>query len=233
MTPVFAVSREGTDLDTTCREGWASVAFPDRNGQLPAEEHAWVSASQRGERQAFARLVERYWDSLYRWLYHLTRDRHTAEDLVQETFLKAFRGLKRFEAGSNFKAWLFRIAHNSFANHRRANARARQALPADAVERGDGPAEQVVSREALQLLARAVAKLPDDFRAAFLLRAEEDLSFREIAGVLGLTEETARWRVYKARQKLVSVLAPQLDFSLPALAPRGGGGEPRRDSEQS
>jgi RNA polymerase sigma-70 factor (ECF subfamily) len=187
------------------------VALSDVNGRLPVEEHALVSASQRGERQAFAQLVERYWDRLYRWLYHLTRDQHTAEDLVQETFLKAFRGLKRFEAGSNFKAWLFRIAHNSFANYRRGAARLRQTLPDDVPEKGEGPLDQVVSREALQLLARAVAKLPADFRSAFLLRADEDLSFREIAGVLGLTEETARWRVFKARQKLLTLLAPQLE----------------------
>jgi RNA polymerase sigma-70 factor (ECF subfamily) len=207
------------------------VALPDTNGKLPAEEHAWVSASQRGERQAFARLVERYWDRLYRWLYHLTRDRHAAEDLVQETFLKAFRGLKRFEAGSNFKAWLFRIAHNSFANFRRANARPRLALPNDVAEGSEGPMERVMSRESLKLLAEAVEKLPADFRAAFLLRAEEDLSFREIAGVLGLTEETARWRVFKARHELVSVLAPQLDQSV--FARRGGRDAPRRNPEKS
>jgi RNA polymerase sigma-70 factor (ECF subfamily) len=187
------------------------VALPDVNGRLLVEEHALVSASQRGERQAFAQLVERYWDRLYRWLYHLTRDRHTAEDLVQETFLKAFRGLKRFEAGSNFKAWLFRIAHNSFANHRRGAARVKQTLPQDVPHHAEGPLEQVVSREALLLLSRAVEKLPADFRSAFLLRAEENLSFREIAAVLNLTEETARWRVFKARQKLLSMLAPQLE----------------------
>ena len=231
MMPSSWKPRVGTDLDTTCRREWASVALPDANGKLRAEEHAWVSASQRGERQAFARLVERYWDRLYRWLYHLTRDQHAAEDLVQETFLKAFRGLKRFEAGSNFKAWLFCIAHNSFANFRRANARPRLVLPDDVTEVTEGPVERAVSRESLQLLAKAVEKLPADFRAAFLLRAEENLSFREIANVLGLTEETARWRVHKARHKLVSVLAPQLDQS--SLAPRGAGEAPRRNPEQS
>ena len=211
MMPLSSTQREGTELGLTSPRGWLSVALPDCDGRLHAEEHALVSASQRGERQAFAQLVERYWDRLYRWLYHLTRDRHTAEDLVQESFLKAFRGLKRFEAGSNFKAWLFRIAHNSFANHRRGAARLRQTLPDDVAEHGEGPLDQVVSREALQLLARAVEKLPPDFRSAFLLRAEEDLSFREIAAVLDLTEETARWRVFKARQKLLSLLAPQLE----------------------
>jgi RNA polymerase sigma-70 factor (ECF subfamily) len=63
----------------------------------------------------------------------------------------------------------------------------------------------------LQLLARAVGRLPEDYRAAFLLRAEEGLPFRQIAQVLGIKEETARWRVFKARQKLMGLLAPQLD----------------------
>ncbi len=211
MAPLSSTPRKGMDLESTSQQGWVRVALPDANGKLPAEEHALVNASQRGDRQAFAHLVERYWDRLYRWLYHLTRDRHTAEDLAQETFLKAFRGLKRFRAGSNFRAWLFRIAHNSFANERRANARTRVALPEEIAGKEEEPAEQAVTREALHLLGKAVAQLPSDFRAAFLLRAEEGLSFREIAAVMNLTEETARWRVFKARQRLLGVLAPQLE----------------------
>ena len=61
------------------------------------------------------------------------------------------------------------------------------------------------------MLARAVGRLPEDFRAAFLLRVEEDLSFKQIADILEITEETARWRVFKARQKLMDVLSPQLE----------------------
>lgn len=187
------------------------MAVADDNRPLVADEAALIRAAQGGDRPAFARLVEQYWDGLYRWLYHLTHDRHAAEDLAQETFLKAFRGLGRFRADSNFKAWLYRIAHNNYANDRRHAARARLALPEDLPGEGEGPVEQCLSREALQLLARAVGRLPTDFRAAFLLRAEQGLSFREIAHALGTTEETARWRVFKARQKLVSALAPQLE----------------------
>jgi len=182
--------------------------------QLHDEEHLLIRGAQEGDRQAFARLVERYWDGLYRWLYHLAHDRHTAEDLAQEAFLKALNGLHTFRPGTNFRAWLFRIAHNTFANHRRA-ARPRQPYPEDLASRDEGPVEQALSREALQLLGKAVARLPAEFRAAFLLRAEEGLSFRDIGEVLGVTEETARWRVFKARQKLMSVLAPQLDREKP------------------
>jgi RNA polymerase sigma-70 factor (ECF subfamily) len=183
--------------------------------QSHTEEHGLIRAAQAGDRTAFAGLVERYWDRLYRWLYRLTQDRHTAEDLAQESFLKALAGLAKFRAGTNFNAWLFRIAHNSFANHHRAAARRCEPLPDDLPQREAGPVEQVLSQEALQGVARALNRLSPDFRAALLLRVEEGLSFRQIADVLGLTEETARWRVFKARQKLLGLLAPRLEQEKP------------------
>jgi RNA polymerase sigma-70 factor (ECF subfamily) len=144
-------------------------------------------------------------------LYRLSHDCHAAEDLTQDTLLKAFVNLASFKSGTNFQAWLFRIAHNGFLNQRRALRKARRPFPDELPARADGPAEEAMSREAMKLLARAVGRLPGDFRAAFLLRVEEKLSFREMAAVLQTTEETARWRVFKARQKLMEVLAPQLD----------------------
>jgi RNA polymerase sigma-70 factor (ECF subfamily) len=176
--------------------------------ELPAKDDGLTRATQEGDREAFTALVKRYWKRLYRWLYHLTRNQHAAEDLMQETFLKAFAGLQRFRAGTNFAAWLFRIAHNNFANHYRHTQRGSRPLPDDLPTRAQGPCEEAETRETMRSLAEAVARLPTDFRAALLLRVEEDLSFREIAEVMGLTEETARWRVFKARQKLLSVLAP-------------------------
>jgi RNA polymerase sigma-70 factor (ECF subfamily) len=185
------------------------VASFDPSRDTFADEHRLLVAAQNGDRSAFAQIVERYWDRLYRWLYHLTHDRHTAEDLVQESLLKAFAGLKKFQAGTNFAAWLFRIAHNNYANQCRASSRKREALPEELPDRQRGPLDEAVSAEALQQLTRAIKRLPSEYRAALLLRVEEDLSFREIAEVLDLTEETARWRVYKARQKLMSLLAPR------------------------
>ena len=197
-----------------CQGVWMRLATSESQG-LELDEHVLVSRAQKGDRQAFAALVEQYWDGLYRWLYHVTHHRQAAEALAQEAFLKALAGLGSFQAGSNFRAWLFRIAYNSFLNQRRGEARARQFFPETVAALQHGPAEQVMSRESLQVLTRAVGRLPPDFRAAFLLRVDEGLSFREIAGVLQTTEETARWRVFKARQKLMEVLAPQLDREKP------------------
>jgi RNA polymerase sigma-70 factor (ECF subfamily) len=176
-----------------------------------ADEHVLIHRAQAGEREAFAVLVERYWDRLYRWLCHLTHNRHAAEDLAQEAFFKALAALASFRAGTNFQAWLFRIAHNAFANQQRGPKRRRQSFPDGLAAAEEGPPEQVMSKELLQLLARAVGRLPSDYRAAFLLRAEENMSFQAIAQVLEITVETARWRVFKARQKLMDVLAPQLE----------------------
>src|SRR5262249_30293745 len=127
-----------------------------------------------------------------------------------ETFLKAFAAVHRFKAGTNFRAWLFRIGHNNFVNLHRSRSASRQPMPAEIPSRQEGPVDQTLSREALQQLAPAVGRLPIEFRAAFLLRAEEGMSFRSLAAVLGVTEETARWRVFKARQKLLHTLSPEL-----------------------
>ena len=207
------------------------MASPGDSPDRAAEEERLIRAAQKGDRPAFAALIEAYWDRLYRWLHHLTRDRHAAEDLAQETFLKAFAGLDRFKAGTNFAAWLFRIAHNAWANQRRAEVRRREPLPEDLAAKECGPPEEAESREALRDLARAVGRLPQEFRAALLLRAEQGLSFREIADVLDLTEETARWRVFKARQKLLSLLAARQPLT-PLPGGERGGNEGRQEQEK-
>jgi RNA polymerase sigma-70 factor (ECF subfamily) len=181
----------------------------------PADEPLLVARAQGGDRQAFALLVQRYYDRLYRWLYHLGRDRHAAEDLVQDTFLKALAKLDSFRAGTNFRAWLFRIAYHGFLNRRRAEVRIRRMSPEQVPVVRTNPAATAVSQETLELLARSVARLPHDFRAALLLRVEEGLSFRQVAGVLATTEETARWRVFKARQKLMEIMGPHLNGDEP------------------
>ncbi len=147
------------------------VAASENSDEPRADEQRRIVAAQHGDRPAFAQLVESYWDRLYRWLYHLTHDRHTAEDLTQETFLKAFAGLKKFQAGTNFGAWLFRIAHNNFANQCRTTARRREPLPDNLPDPRRGPFDAAVSAEELRGVARAIERLPTEFRAALLLRS--------------------------------------------------------------
>ncbi len=189
------------------------IRVPNESDSLPrAEELRWIEAAQTGDRDAYAQLVTHYWDKLYRWLYHLSHDRHQAEDLTQETFTKALAALSSFRPGSNFRAWLFRIGHNNFVNLKRSERRTRQPLSDEmpAVSKGADSSDQLATRESLAVVLKAVQELPNDFRAAILLHAQEGMSYREIANILKTTEETARWRVFKARQKLMKVLNPEL-----------------------
>lgn len=187
---------------------------PDQDAPRPdaGAESEWIAAAQAGDRSAFARVVASYYERLFRWLFHLTRDRHRAEDLTQETFLKALAAVKSFRPGSNFRAWLFRIGHNNFVNLKRSERKTTQP-PNDEPPTADtaaGPVATAADREALERVSEAIRQLPTDFRTALTLRAEEGMSFREVAAVLKITEETARWRVFKARQKLAKVLSPDV-----------------------
>jgi RNA polymerase sigma-70 factor, ECF subfamily len=174
-----------------------------------------VRAAQR-DRRAFDRLYRRYLDRVYSYSFYQLGDHHEAEDVTERTFLAALAGIDGFtDEGATFRAWLFRIAHNAFANHQRARGRQGRPLPEELPGRDGSPEEHALSQEALAGLAQAVGRLPTEYRAALLLRAEEGLSFRQIAEVMGLTEETARWRVFKARQKLLQALGPATERERP------------------
>ncbi len=183
--------------------------------EQPAERE-WVRRARAGDRAAFAALVERYWDRIRRWLFALTHHAQVAEDLTQDAFVKAWTGLPALQEDNSFRPWLFRIAKNLALDSRKGPRSApTEPLSQEVAGREPEPLAIMLEQEGQHLLQAACARLPVTYRAAYLLWTQEELPYSEIAQVLGITEETARWRVCRARQFLLKELEPLLDTPKP------------------
>ncbi|HXT30741.1 MAG TPA: sigma-70 family RNA polymerase sigma factor [Vicinamibacterales bacterium] len=161
------------------------------------------------DENGFADAALSHIDSLYGTALRLTRRAADAEDLVQDTYLKAFRSSHQFEPGTNLKAWLFTILHNTFRNMRRHDGRNPVDVDSEAVERAsdDGPEvqspEQILSRATLDVdLQAALDALPEAFRQAVWLRDVEELSYAEMAKVLDVPMGTVMSRISRGRRAL-------------------------------
>lgn len=159
-----------------------------------------------GSREEFESLALPQLDALYRTAYRMAGDAATAEDLVQETMLRAFRSFRSFQPGTNFRAWLFTILTNSFINEYRR--RGKGPVLADFGENDpvadDGrrlTAEDVRAiRDRLgDEAARALDKVPPALRLVFLLATFEEMSYKEIAEVVGIPIGTVMSRLFRAR----------------------------------
>ena len=168
-----------------------------------------------------------YLDSLYRTSLRLTRNPADAEDLVQETYLKAFRAAGRFEPGTNLRARLFTILHNTARNRARDRARDAVTIDSETVERaadalsgflpGAGPVETpetLLIRETLAPdLQKAIDALPDLFRQAVWLRDVEEFSYAEISEMLSIPIGTVMSRISRGRRLLFDQLTAERDVA--------------------
>jgi RNA polymerase sigma-70 factor (ECF subfamily) len=159
-----------------------------------------------GDQQALAWLFDRHKARLYGFLCYLVGDRPLAEDLLGETFLRVYRARGGYRYGSGFTAWLYRIARNlALGELRKRSVRdrlqTRLAWEVRSTEQEVWPQDDCSAEIRAALLA-----LPEEQRAAIVLKEYRELSYREIALVLGCTEEAARARTYRARQSLRTAL---------------------------
>jgi RNA polymerase sigma-70 factor (ECF subfamily) len=167
--------------------------------------------SRRARAAAFEAEALGSLDSLYRTALRLTRNPADAEDLVQDTYLKAFRAADRFEPGTNLRAWLFTILHNTARNRARDRAREAVTVDSETVERAmDVPSsgtaetpETLLLRDTLAPdLQAAIDDLPDAFRQAVWLRDVEEFSYAEIAEMLDIPVGTVMSRISRGRRML-------------------------------
>jgi RNA polymerase sigma-70 factor (ECF subfamily) len=162
-----------------------------------------------GYDRAFADEALSHIDGLYGTALRLTRRTQDAEDLVQDTYLKAFRASGQFERGTNLKAWLFTILHNTFRNMRRHDGRNPVEVNSETVEQAadaagdDRTPEQLLSRATLDSdLQSALDSLPESFRQAVWLRDVEEFSYAEIAKIVDVPIGTVMSRISRGRRML-------------------------------
>jgi RNA polymerase sigma-70 factor (ECF subfamily) len=166
-------------------------------------------AGAAGDDGAFADEALSYIDALYGTALRLTRRPQDAEDLVQDTYLKAFRASRQFERGTNLKAWLFTILHNTFRNLRRDDGRNPVDVDSATVEQAadsagdDRTPEQLLTRATLDRdLQVALDALPEAFRQAVWLRDVEEFSYAEIARIVDVPIGTVMSRISRGRKML-------------------------------
>lgn len=178
-----------------------------------------LEALRAGDRAEFARLVETYSGVIYRVALKMLEDTQDAEDILQETFIKAFRHLKNFDGRSSLSTWLYRIATNEAL----MLIRKRKNIPLPLGEKDDTdsemeppsqiidwccmPEEEMMSTEARAYMNHAVEQLPPTLRAVFVLRDIEGLSTEETSSVLELSEAAVKTRLSRARMRLRELLS--------------------------
>ena len=184
-----------------------------------------VERAQKGDTKAFELLVAKYHRRLGRLLSRFIKDEHEVNDVVQESFIKAYRALPNFRGDSAFYTWLYRISINTAKNFL-ANNNKRPIMSSD-IANSDGevldvveqvadnltPEAELMNKQILQTVESAVAKLPEDLRRAITLREMDGLSDEEIAEVMQCPIGTVRSLIFRAREVIAADLRPLLDTS--------------------
>lgn len=191
-----------------------------------ATDEELIREAKSGDRSAFTLLVKRYEDTVFRFSLKLCRDREKAEETLQDTFINVYRKLGSFDGKSKFSTWLYTVVANNCLMKRRK--RKLQELeeslelldhPASSPDGRfthqiarweDSPADILLGKELRHLLDTAILKLPEIYRAVFILRDVEGKSNEETARVLGISQEAAKSRLRRARAFLREQLDPYM-----------------------
>ncbi len=188
------------------------------------DDSTLVSSFLGGEKRAFGELVNRYHVRLLNFIYRTIGDRDRAEDLVQETFIRVYRHLHRFDQTKKFSTWLYTIAGNLAKNELRNRSRNPLVLfqaikgtwdsdnrPLEWEDNTYRPDDLFRKRHLKETIDRAVAELPDHHRIVFVLRELEGKTYEEIADITGVNLGTVKSRLNRARNNFAQIVAPMLD----------------------
>jgi RNA polymerase sigma-70 factor (ECF subfamily) len=178
------------------------------------EEQVWLERARKGDRVAFGRLVEAYQGPVYNLAYRMLNNRGEAEEAAQEAFIRAYTRLDSYDPQRKFSTWLLSIASNyciDLIRKRRATLLSLEEPlpphPALMSDHADGPEAQAMSNEREALVQALLATLPEEYRETVILRYWYDMSYEEIAEVMGTTVSAIKSRLFRARRQLAEATA--------------------------
>ncbi len=175
------------------------------------EEQQCLERARSGDRAAFGTLMRQHHRRVYRLALQLTGSAGDADDVTQETFLRAYRAIHRFDGRADLFTWLYRICVNVALNLRRQGKRIAADLDdprvPEPVDGAEDPALKAERASAYRELAKALDTLSESLRTTMILACVEQVPYKDIAQVLGCSEGTVAWRVHEARRKLREVIS--------------------------
>ncbi len=172
------------------------------------EDQVLVDRVLAGDDRAFARLVDKYKKRVYYLAYRMTRDHDSADELAQESFVRAYQALGGFKRGYSFYTWIYRICVNlaiNFLKRETQKVSTENVSEVDLLRSsgyGSDQLERMISSEQAAIVKRALETIPPDQKAAFLLKTHENMSYEQIASVMDCSIGTVMSRLFRARHKL-------------------------------
>ncbi len=183
-----------------------------KKGAGELEDQILIGKVLEGDKRAFERLVEKYKKRIYYLAYRMTRDHDSADELAQESFVKAYQAMSSFKPGHSFYTWIYRICVNLSINFIK---REKQNVSVDflresgiAIDRSNelNQLERMIASEQAAVVKEALNTLPPDQKAVFILKTYDDMSYEQMADVMDCSMGTVMSRLFRARHKLRKAL---------------------------
>jgi len=183
---------------------------------MTIEDQHYINLIINGDTNAFTALVDRYKDLVYTLTLRMLKNREEAEEVSQDTFVKAYKSINRFKGDSKFSTWIYRIAYNTSLDRLKKNRKHFNDVAIDEftehqVKTIDNALSQLENEERNQAIQKCLAQLPRDDAFMLTLYYFEDQSLDEIAKVIGLTPNNVKVKLFRSRKKLATIMKAQLE----------------------
>ncbi len=186
---------------------------------MNTSDNHYLNLVLEGDTKAFAALVDRYKDLVFTLANRMVSTREEAEEVAQDTFLKAFRSLSKFKGDAKFSSWIYRICYNTCLDHLKKNKRKPNTVAIDDITEAEvktleSALEQLEQKEYQESIKKCLRQLPDDEGYIVTLFYFEDLSVDEIATITELSKSNVKVKLFRSRKKLFGILKKELNVSV-------------------